>query len=193
MVLASQLRAGMAVTFENQRYRVVAADYHPGQGKMGGVTHARLQNLDTGTFREYSLRAELKLQELAVARQTLEFLYIDGDLCCFMNPDTCEQTEIPRDIVGPREKFLEAGFELPVEFIEGRAVNVLFPDIIEVRIADTAPPTRQQADSAFKPAALANGVEVMVPQFIKTGDVIRLDLQSMRYMDRARDAKARNA
>ena len=47
MVLASQMRAGMAIAFEGQSYRVVAADYHPGHGKMGGVTHARLQNIDT--------------------------------------------------------------------------------------------------------------------------------------------------
>jgi elongation factor P len=63
-----------------------------------------------------------------------------------------------------------------------------------VRIADTAPAAHQQADSAFKPAKLGNGIEVMVPQFIKTGDMIRLDLETRKYMDRARsDAKAKNA
>jgi translation elongation factor P/translation initiation factor 5A len=83
MVLASQLRVGMAIAFENQTYRVVAAEYHPGQGKMGGVMHGRLQNIDTGTFRELSFRAELKLQEMTVERQTLEFLYTDNDQCSF--------------------------------------------------------------------------------------------------------------
>lgn len=194
MVLASQLRAGMAIVFENQTYRVTAADYHPGQGKMGGVTHARLENLGTGTFRELSLRAELKLQDLAVERQSLEFLYADGDQCCFMNPENYEQTEIPAALVGPRAGFLDAGLRLPVDFVDGRPVHVLFPDMIEVRIADTAPPLHQQADSAYKPARLANGVEVMVPQFIKSGDLIRLDLNTMKYMDRAKtDARAKNA
>jgi elongation factor P len=76
--------------------------------------------------------------------------------------------------------------KLSVEFVEGRPVGVLFPDVLEVRIADTAPPLHQQVDSAFKPALLPNGVEVMVPQFVKTGDLIRLDLENRRYMDRAR-------
>lgn len=186
MVLASQLRAGMAIVLESQAYRVVAADYHPGQGKMGGVTHTRLENIDTGTFRELSLRAELKVQDLAVERLSLEFLYVDGNQCCFMNPETYEQTEIARTIVGPRLAFLEAGMKLPVDFVSGRPVHVLFPDMVEVRIADTAPATHQQADSAFKPAKLANGVEVMVPQFIKAGDLIRLDLETMKYMDRTK-------
>lgn len=193
MVLASQMRAGMAIVFENQTYRVVAAEYHPGQGKMGGATHARLQNLETGTFREHSFRAELKLQDLPVQRQSLEFLYADGDQLCLMDPGNYEQTEIARAVVGPRAAFLEPGMKLPVDFVNGRPVHVLFPDMIEVKIADTAPATHQQADSAFKPAKLANGVEIMVPQFIKAGDLIRLDLETMKYMDRARpDAKAKN-
>jgi len=194
MVLASQMRAGMAIDFESQTYRVVAAEYHPGQGRMGGVTHARLHNIDTGTFREHSFRAELRLRDLPIERQTLEFLYVDGDRCCFMDPGNYEQTEIPSGVVGPRAAFLESGMRLPVDFVSGRPVHVLFPDMIEVRIADTAPPAHQQADSAFKPARLANGIEVMVPQFIKAGDAIRLDLETTRYMDRARpDAKAKNA
>jgi elongation factor P len=188
MVLASQLRAGMAIAFENQTYRVAAAEYHPGQGKMGGATHTRLQNVDTGTFREISLRSELRLQELPIERHTMEFLYADGDQIWFMNPDSFEQTEIAKTVVGPRANFLDAGLKLPVEFLEGRPIHVLFPDVLEVKIADTAPPTRQQTDSAFKPAKLANGVEVMVPQFVKTGDTIRLDVEHLRYMDRARVA-----
>jgi elongation factor P len=194
MVLASQIRAGMAIALENQTYRVVAADYHPGQGQMGGATHARLQNVDTGTFRELSLRAELRLQDIPVERQPLEFLYADGDQCCFMNPENFEQTEIATAVVGPRAAFLEAGMRLSIDFVNGRAAYVLFPDMIEVKIADTAPASHQQADSAFKPAKLGNGIEVMVPQFIKTGDMIRLDLVTMKYMDRAKsDAKAKNA
>lgn len=194
MVLASQLRAGMAIAFEGQSYRVVAAEYHPGQGKMGGVTHTRLQNVETGTFRELSLRSELKLTALAVERRALEFLYADGNQCCFMNPETYEQTEVPRATVGPREGFLEAGMRLPIEFVDGRAVYVLFPDVIEVKIAETAPAMHQAADAAFKPARLANGVEIMVPQFIKAGETVRLDLETMRYMDRAKtEAKAKRA
>lgn len=186
MITASQLRPGTAIRFQGRPYKIISADYHPGQGKMGGVAHARLQDLDTGTFWEHSFRSELKLDEISLERRPLEFLYSDADHCCFMDPQTYEQTEIENRIVGERASFLEPGMKLGVEFVEGRPVGVLFPEVLEVKIADTAPPMHQQADSAFKPALLPNGVEVMVPQFVKTGDLIRLDLQNRRYMDRAR-------
>lgn len=194
MINASQLRAGMAITYEGQHYKVVAAEYHPGQGKMGGATHARLRNLATGTFWEHSFRSDLKLEDLPMERQMLEFLYVDGDQYSFMHPETYEQTEIARDAVGPQAGFLAPGMKVSVEFVEGQPIGVLFPEMLEVKIADTAPPTHQQQDSALKPAKLENGIEVMVPQFVKTGDVIRLDLATMKYMDRVKaDAKGKHA
>ncbi len=186
MITASQLRAGMAIRHEGQSYRVLAADYHPGQGKMGGVTHVRLQNTGTGTFWEHSFRSELKLEDVQIEKQPLEFLYADGEQFVFMNPETYEQTEIPKSAVGPQAAFLEAGKKVSVEFVEGKPVGVEFPDNIEVVITDTAPAMHQQVDSAYKPAKLANGLEIMVPQFIKSGDAIRLDLRTLKYMDRVK-------
>src|SRR4029077_8752973 len=100
MVLASQLRAGMAVRFEGQLYRVLAAEYHPGQGRMTGQNHARLRNLATGTLWEHSFRSEMKLDDIPIEKRALEFLYADADQCCFMNPETFDQVEIPRTLLG---------------------------------------------------------------------------------------------
>jgi elongation factor P len=98
--------------------------------------------------------------------------------------------EIPASILGGTASFLSDGMQLPVEFVEGHAVSVIVPDFVEVVIDDTAPPSHGQADSAWKTARLANGVEVMVPPFVKSGDTIRLNLTTLKYMDRARAKSA---
>ncbi len=186
MVVASQLRAGMAVRHEGTIYKVIAADYHPGQGKMGGATHARLKNLSSGTLWEHSFRADSKLDDLPVEKQSMDFLYADGEDCCFMNPETFDQVTIASAVLGQQARFLKPEMRVPVEFVEGQPVSVLFPDILEMRVADTAPPVHQQGDSTWKPASLDNGVEILVPQFIKAGDVIRLDSHALKYTERAK-------
>jgi elongation factor P len=191
MVTASQLRSGMAIRHENQSYKVLKADYHPGQGKMGGVTHAQLRNLQTGTVWEHSFRAELKLQDLPVEKHSADYLYNDGDQCVFMNPENYEQIEISKAMIGDRARFLQPEMRLTLEVVEGSPVSVLFPDMVEVRIADTTPPVHAQQDSTWKTATLENGAEVMVPQFIKTGDVIRLDVDTLRYADRVKGASSK--
>jgi len=186
MVYASQLRPGMAVRYEGQPYKVLMARYHPGQGKMGGVTHTRLKNLWTGNLWELSLRADLKLEELSVEKIVMEFLYEDSSECYFMDPQSYEQIGIPSSIIGPQARFLLPEMRLSVEFLEGKPVCVTFPDIVDIRISETTPPTHQQQDSTLKTARLENGVELLVPQFIKTGDLIRVNIENLEYVERAR-------
>ncbi len=188
MVTAQQLRFGMAIRFEGVNYKVMGCDYHPGQGKMGGVAHVRLKNLTTGTFREQSFRAELKLDVLPVEKKSMEFIYSDAGQCYFMSPETYEQIGIDEAVIGATSRFLQPGMQLPVEFIEGQPVSVVFPDITEIVVAETAPPSHGQQDNTWKSAHLDNGVTILVPPFIKSGDLIRIEIESLRYVDRAKSS-----
>ncbi len=191
MVSAAQLRPGMAIRYEGQVYKVLASEYHSGQGKMGGVTHASLRNLSTGAIWEHSFRSELKLEEVPVEKRILTFLYSDQDHSYFMNPVNFEQVEIPNQVIGPQIRFLEPDMQISVEFVEDRPATVLFPDIIEVRVEETAPPVHGQQDNTWKSARLSNGITIMVPQFIKNGDLVRLEVASLKYVDRAKAATQR--
>ena len=186
MITASQLRNGMALRLEGGLFRVDSAEYHAGQGKMGGVVHTRLKNLHTGTLWEHRFRSDERLEDLPVEKQAMDFLYSDADNCYFMNPETFEQVSIPRAVIGPAEKFLKPEMRVPVEFFEGQPLSVYFPDIVEVRVAETAQPAHSQQDNTWKPATLENGLEVMVPQFIRSGEVIRIDVTTSRYVERAK-------
>ena len=146
----------MAIRYEGNVYKVLLADYHPGQGKMGGVNHVRLKNLGTGTFWEHSFRADLKLEDLEVEKRPMDFLYTDAGHCYFMNPDTYEQVGVAEAVIGPAAKFLLPEMRLAVEFIEGQPMSVIFPDVIDIRVADTAPAAHSQQDSTWKTAVLEN-------------------------------------
>jgi elongation factor P len=187
MMTASQIRPGMAIRFDNQTYKIVAAEYQPGQGKMGGVMHARLKNLTTGTFWEHGFRAELKVEEVPIEKRVADFLYMDGDDCTFMDPLTFEQHTVPAASLGRQAQLLAPEMRVQMEFVHGAPVSVQFPDTLEIRVKDTTPPAHTQ-DSTWKSALLEGGLEIMVPQFIKIGDMIRIDGAELRYMDRARSA-----
>jgi len=185
MISASEMRAGMAIRFENRNYKVIAAEYHPGQGKMGGQTHARLRSLDTGALWEHSFRADLKMEDLVLERKGMDYLYSAEGMHVFMDPGTCEQAEIPEALLGARGRFLKPGMRVLAEFLGERQVSAVLADYLEVTVAGAAPPIHAQQDSTWKTAVLDNGVEVLVPQFIKAGDVIRIDLEALKYMSRA--------
>jgi elongation factor P len=190
VLTASELRAGIAVRIEGTLYKVVAAEYHSGQGKMGGVAHAKLRNLDTGTMREWHFRGNEVIEDIVPERQNLQFLYRDGDLSYFMHPETFDQVPIESSVLGRASVFLTEEMTVPVEFVEGRAVGIVFPDIVEVKVAETAPPVHAQGGSnVWKDARLENGLTLQVPPFIAPGEVIRVDVERGTYVERARSAK----
>ena len=189
MILASQLREGMAVRVQGEVYKVVECEVKAGGGKMGGVVKTRLRNVVSGRLWEPHFRPDERLEDLSLEKQTMEFLYSDADNAFLMNPTTCEQIEVPLAVLGPSEKFLSPGTTLPVEFFDGRPVSVLLPATVEARVVDTAAPAHAADDSAWKEATLENGVRVKVPLFIAPGEMVRIDMKSVKYLERVREKK----
>jgi len=76
--------------------------------------------------------------------------------------------------------------EVTVESHEGRPLGISLPDHVTLEITDTEPVVKgQTATSSYKPAMMENGVRVMVPPFVNTGDKIVVDTNEVTYVKRA--------
>lgn len=193
MVLASDLAKGMVVRVEGEVYRVLEVESKAAIAKLGGVVKAELSNLRTGNLWEARFRPQERVEDLAVERYFMEFLFRDGDTCTFMNSNSYEQVEVPSQMLGPAVNFLQSGDTVPVEFFEGQPISALVPDILEARVADTTPPTHSQQDSAWKEATLENGVVIRVPLFIAPGENVRVEVRTGRYVERGHTDRKRIA
>jgi elongation factor P len=187
MRVGSEIRARMILRVEGTLYRVITAEYHGGQGKMGGVTHAKLRNLSTGKEKEWRFRAEEPVEDLQPEKQAMQFLYADGGVSYFMNPATFEQVGIDTERLGKAAAWLKEETTVPVELFEGEPLGIVFPEIAEARVTETPAPYHSPGtDNVWKEAKLDNGVTVMVPPFIEAGEAIRVDVETGRYVERAK-------
>ena len=193
MVVASELKAGMVIRIEGQIYKVLEVEFKAGTAKLGGVVKTKLRNATSSRMWEPHFRPDERLEDLELEQQTMEFLFGDADTCTFMNPENFEQLEIPRAILGVAQQFLQPGMRLPVEMFEGWPMSVVFPDVVEARVASTAPPARSQQDSTWKEATLDNGFRIRVPLFIGAGDIVRVDVRTGCYVERVRAERKRSA
>jgi elongation factor P len=193
MIIACDLREGIVIRIEGQIFKVLEVESKAGAAKMGGVVKTKLMNVRSGRLWEPHFRPQERLEDLELERRMMEFLYADSGACIFMRPDTFEQVEVPGAIVGPGEMFLQPGLELPVEFFEGEPISVVLPDVAEARVATTAPPLHSQQDSAWKEAKLENGYAIRVPLFIAPGEIVRVDVRTGRYVERAHTERKRTA
>ncbi len=193
MVIASELKEGTVIRIDRHIYRVLEVESKAGAAKLGGVVKTKLSDVRGGRMWEPHFRPQERLEELELDCHMMEFLFAEGDSCIFMRPDTFEQIEIPGAVLGPAAQFLQPGMELPVEFFAEEPISVVFPATAEARVQRTAPPTHSQQDSAWKEATLENGLSIQVPLFIAPGEVLRVEVKTGRYVERAHAERKRSA
>jgi elongation factor P len=191
MFTAGELKEGMVIRIEGQIYRVLEAESKAGTAKLGGVVKTKLSNLKSGHVWEPHFRPQERLEELQLERRMLEFVFAAGDTLTFMSPQAFEQFEVPKGALGPAERFLRSGMQLPVEFFEGEPLNVASPEVAEVRVAGTTPPAHAQQETAWKEARLENGLRVQVPLFVGPNEVVRVEVKTGRYIERVRAERKR--
>ena len=183
MVNASELYVGQVVRHEGALFRVVASDYHSAGGQLGKMVHTRARNIVTGHIKEWRFRPEERLDNVELQRSEWEYLYKDGDLLYFMDPNTFEQFPVEMDIIGPHSRYLWANTRIQVETYEGNPVHFVFPPVV-LKVTSAPPGTHEHESSTYKKITLENGMEVLAPQFIKEGELIKVDPETGKYLER---------
>ncbi len=184
MVLASDVREGMTIKIQDQLYKVISAEFKTGTAKMQSVVHLKLRNMTTHTFTEQRFHPEEKIEEIELETVPMEYLYHDDTDYYFMHPETFEQFSFSKERLGNFTKFLTAGMKVKVELYEEKPIDIVLPKSVDLKVIATGAGVKSDHDAAYKPAELENGIEVQVPQFIKVGDIVRIDVETQRYLDR---------
>jgi elongation factor P len=184
MILASDVKAGMAIQLDGKLYKVLEAVRHAGSGQMHGFIELKLHDVRFGHFADRRFKHADHLEDVSLSKRQMQYLYSDSDACYFMDPGTFEQVSVPRSSLSGVEKFLKEEMKVAVELLQGEAVAVDFPKVVEIRVGRTGPGVRGGQDTTMKPATLENGVEILVPHFIETGDLVRVEPEKAKYVDR---------
>jgi elongation factor P len=90
------------------------------------------------------------------------------------------------DILGDAVNYLIPNSRIVVEFHEVTPMGVELPKTIDLTVTDTPPGLKTATvTNALKPATTETGLVVQVPNFINTGDVVRVDTETGAYLERA--------
>jgi elongation factor P len=184
---ATQIRRGMVLVFEGQPCRVIEFRHHT-PGNLRAMVQAKLKNLRTGSSFEHRFRAADSIEKADMETHELEFLYDAGGTYHFMNTESYDQLEMDDEMLGDNAQWMQPGMKIMAEYYEGRPIGIQLPNSLTLEIVDTAPVMKTATKNAStKPAKLENGATVNVPEFISTGERIRVNPATGEYLDRAKD------
>jgi len=73
-------------------------------------------------------------------------------------------------------------------FFEGKAMSCELPKSVDLTVTSTVPGLKTATvTSSTKPATLETGLVVQVPQFVKQGDIVRIDTTNNAYIERVKN------
>lgn len=181
----NDLKIGTIILWENQPVQVIWSNrMRTAQRKP--VMQTKLRNVITGKVYEYSFKFGESIDEADVAREKASFLYADADGTHFMNNETFETVDIPKEITESQEKFLKEGMEISIMRFNNKPVSIELPIKVDLKVIEAPPDTKgNSGGNVTKPVILETGLSVNAPMFIKEGDVIRVDTRDGQYVERA--------
>ena len=180
------MRRGMAIMFNGDPCRVLDFHHHT-PGNLRALVQAKLRRLKTGIQFEHRFRATDSLEIADLETHQLDFMYKSSTTYHFMNTENFDQLEVEEEDLGDNAKWMTDGMRIIAEFYEGRPIGIQMPNTLTLEVTDTAPVMKTATKTAStKPAVLNNGITVNVPEFIQTGEKIRVNPETGEYLDRAK-------
>lgn len=159
---------------------------HVKPGKGGAYAQVELKDIISGSKLNERFRSAETVERVRLEQKDFQFLYEQGDMLVFMDLESYEQLELSADFVGERAAFLQDGMTVSVETHEGKPLGISLPQQVTLEVTETEPVVKgQTAANSFKPATLENGVKVMVPPFVSSGEKIIVDTEEVTYLRRA--------
>ncbi len=186
MIYASDFRKGM--TFEiNGDPHVVVDFQHVKPGKGAAFVRTKYKNILTGATREEAFNPDDKFPKAHIETRKMQYLYNDGDLYYFMDPETYDQIPLAYDQVEEAMKYLRDNDEATIKFYKGSAFLVEAPNFVDLVVIETEPGVKgNTATNVTKAATVETGAVVQVPIFIESGEKIQIDTRTGEYLGRAK-------
>ncbi len=185
MAVANDLRKGMAI-MHNGEVCVVLETQHRTPGNLRAFVQATLRSVRTGKSSDIRFSSTERVEVVPLVTRKMEFSYKDGPDYVFTDPETFDTVTLSPEIVGEARNFLVENTPVTVTFVEDRAVQVELPAAVVLTVTDAPEGIRgDSANNVQKPATLETGITIQVPLFINTGEKVKVDTRTGKYLERA--------
>lgn len=184
MIDVNDLRKGVTFELDGSLFKVLDYDHHkPGRGK--ATIRVKARNLRTGTILEKTFNSGDRVQDVRLDYHNVQFLYFDGEFYHFMDQETYDQPALSQEMVGETALYLKEGLDAKLTFYEDKPLDIELPVTVDMEVVEAESAVRgDTATGVTKKVKTETGLQVQVPAFINTGDVIRVDSRSGTYVTR---------
>ncbi|MGV6853304.1 MAG: elongation factor P-like protein EfpL [bacterium] len=188
MPKASDVKRGQIIEYQGDAFSIKALETQSPSAR-GAVTLYKLtlQNLKTGQRILASVKGDEMFGEVDYQKVAVQYSYQDSDGLVFMNMEDYSQYTLDEESVSEQKGYLTEGLEgIILLLIDGLPVGIEVPGTVELEVIETAPVMKgASATKSAKPATTNTGIEILVPDYLSTGERIKVNTSTGKFMSRA--------
>ncbi|MFC3853626.1 elongation factor P-like protein YeiP [Salinispirillum marinum] len=187
MARASELKVGFVVAVNGGQYQVRSIDIKAPSARGASTLYKVIFNhLITGQKWEHTYKGDDILPDVDTQHRNMQFVYKDGDFYTFMDNEDYAQHTLSETELGDTAEWLHDGMEgLVGLLVTDKLVAIQLPQSVEKEIIETTPTLKgASATARTKPATLAGGVVIQVPEYVAQGDIVKVNTDSKKFMGR---------
>jgi len=181
-ISSNEIRVGMLIEHKDDLWQVLKTQ-HVKPGKGGAFAQIEMKSVSKNTKLNERFRSSDYVEKASLDEIKFNFLYEDETDYYFINQKSFEQINIKKNIVGEKGKMLTENLQVNINFYNDIPLTVELPNQVTCKILTTDVALKgQTVSSSYKPATLDNGINIQVPPFIESGDIIIVDTRNMEYI-----------
>ena len=181
-ISSNEIRVGMLLEHKDDLWQVLKTQ-HVKPGKGGAFAQVEMKSVSKNTKLNERFRSSDYVEKASLDEIKFNFLYEDETDYYFINQKSFEQINIKKNIVGEKGKMLTENLQVSINFYNDRTLTVELPNQVTCKILTTDVALKgQTVSSSYKPATLENGINIQVPPFVESGDIIIVDTRNMKYI-----------
>lgn len=185
MVSTSEIKRGMTVDIDGALLKILEFD-HQKIGRGSAQVKISFKNLRSGANTVNTYQAGAKFNDVRLDRETDQFQYHDGEDYHFMNTVSFEQVMLNAKQMGDLKYYIRENDTVDILTYNGEPIDIEIPPSVVLLVTTTEPGIKgDTATGATKHAMTETGLRVLVPLFVNTGDKVKVDTRTGKYVERA--------
>ena len=188
MPKASEIKKYNTVVFDGKTCIVRDIERSVPQGRAGGsIYRMRMYDVVTGAKYDETFKDSDTLDMADLTRRPAMFSYIDGDEYVFMDKEDYTPYHLNKESIENEALFINEETDgIQVVIVSEVPVALDLPMSVELEVVETDPSIKgASATSRTKPATLSTGLVVQVPEYISTGEWIKVNTEERKFQSRA--------
>ena len=188
MPKASDIKNGTVVELDGGVYIARHIDKrNPSARGASTLYKIRFSNVRTGQKLEQTLKGDDFLKDGDLTKTSVQFSYREGDIITFMDTGDYSQYMLNADVLEEQLGYITEDLEGMIALlVDGEIVGIEVPQTVVLEIIETTPVIKgASATARTKPATLSTGLEIQIPEYLETGERIRVNTANAKFLSRA--------